>query len=284
MADLSDVSATLVQLVASIVYPQGVNAPSIAGVPVKVFEGWPLPAQLDADLAAGACQVSVYPQPGGETLTTRYLNDGESVLSINTATLSLIVGGQTVTLTGTAPTPENPQVLMVVVNGQAYDHAVSVSETLPQAMAALGAKVAADVPGTVVAGPVMTLPDGARLTAARVAVTGTYSEDVRRQSRSFQITIWAPDPAKRTALAKPIDIALAKAKFLQLPDQKARMLYKSTGVMDNAQKDGLYRRDLIYSVEYATTEITTTTTVASQTVAITPQDQTAPPFTQTLHF
>ena len=63
MADITDVSNALVTVIAGIVYPNGTSQPSITGVPVLVYQGWPDAVQLRADLAAGKVHVSVYPQP-----------------------------------------------------------------------------------------------------------------------------------------------------------------------------------------------------------------------------
>ena len=51
-----------------------------------------------------------------------------------------------------------------------------------------------------------------------------------------------------------IDHSLVHQGFILLPDTtKARIIYKGTSVYDQAQNSLLYRRDLIYTVEYPTT-------------------------------
>lgn len=254
MADLSDVSAALVNLIAATVYPNGTGNASVAGVPVRVYAGWPNPAQLDADLRAATpvCHVSVFPQ-AAEKNTTRYPTDWKPV-TVNTPTLTLTIAGQTVTVGGTVPASNNPHNVVVLANGKAYVYTVLVSDTLASIAAALAALIAVDIATTSAAGPVITLPNTARILAARVGITGTALREVRRQERGFQIGIWADTPTHRDAIAGLIDPVLAFTTFLTMPDGTgARLVYKSSMISDALQKDRLYRRDLMYSVEYATT-------------------------------
>jgi hypothetical protein len=78
--------------------------------------------------------------------------------------------------------------------------------------------------------------------------------EVSRQEREFQITVWADSPDNREALYAPIDALLKYTNFLQLSDgTAARLLYKGEFESDKYSKDYIYRRDSIYTVEYATT-------------------------------
>jgi len=87
-----------------------------------------------------------------------------------------------------------------------------------------------------------------------VAGTGTAVKVVGEQERLFQMVIWAPTPAIRTAIAKVVDPALRQAERLVMPDNTyARLVYKSSPMSDVLQKSTIYRRDLFYTVEYATT-------------------------------
>ena len=104
MADVSDVCNALVTLAAQAVYPNGTGQASIANTGVRLFQGWPLPQQLDADLKAGVCQVSVYPRPE-ERNTARYPQDWQQ-RTLNTPTLASFSGSDpqlTGVLAGKAP-------------------------------------------------------------------------------------------------------------------------------------------------------------------------------------
>jgi hypothetical protein len=104
-------------------------------------------------------------------------------------------------------------------------------------------------------------------------VTGTAMQEVRRQERLIQIGIWADSPAHRASIATPIDAALAAQTFLAMPDgSAARLRYKSSPVTDQYEKSRIFRRDLMYEVEYATfqTETETEITEGEWTLAALP--------------
>lgn len=252
MADLSDVLTVLASTVAAALYPAGTDHASALGVACRVYPGWPSPAALDADIKAGKLNVSIYPRPT-ERNTTRYSLDDDEI-SRAPATYTLTAAGQVITVGGASPAPYSPQNLAAIVNGKPYVVTAGAGDSPATLAAALQALIAADLAGTSVAGASVTLPPAARLGALRVATTGTASVEVGRQEREFQITVWANSPARRDAAAKIIDPSLRALSFLAMPDHTAaRLLYRSSPVTDFDQKAGIYRRDFIYAVEYATT-------------------------------
>lgn len=271
MADLTDVGNALVALVAQTLYPNGTGQPSAAGFGIRVYQGWPNPQQLDDDLKAGVAHVSIYPRPE-ERNTTRYSKDWKQ-LAVNAPTLTLTINGQQVTVGGTVPTANNPQNVAVVANGQSFVYAATSTDTLTSIATALSALIAAGIAGTSNAGAVITLPNTARIAAARVGTNGTMIRELRRQERLFQISIWSETPDHRDAVIQPVDVALAATQFLTLTDQTAaRLIYKSSPVADQYQKDKLYRRDLFYTVEYATTQTTTAVQIVTDQLNIAPQN------------
>lgn len=270
MADASDVCNTLVGLIAGTLYPNGTGNPSVANAPIKVFNGWPVQTQLDTDLAAGTSQVSVYPLPTERNVTRHDWSWQQ--LALNTATLALTIGGgPTVTVSGTVPitTPHN---VAVLVNGIPYVYAVQNSDTLNSIAAALAALVTAAIGGTSSSGPVITFPSTARVSAARVGVTGTSVQELRRQDKAFQITAWCPSPSLRDLIAQPVDSMLAGLTFLTMPDGlAARIRYASTRFSDQFEKSNLWRRDFIYMVEYATTQTRVDAQVVATKMTVTEQ-------------
>ena len=269
MADLEDVTATLVGILSGITYPNGLGAPPIAGFASRVLPGWPNPAQLDKDLKENRTIVSVYPR-AEERNTTRYALQWQEA-TINSPTLSVSHNGVRWTVSGTVPpaSAENPHIVMVMANYRPYVYAVQPSDTLPSIAAALAGIAAVGIPGTVSAGPVITFPANTLITAARVGVTGTSGMEIRRQERLFQIGIWANSPMARSAIAKAIDPVLANMPFINLPDLFAgRLRYKSSLVSDASQKQLLYRRDLFYTVEYPTTQFRTDTQITQEQLNI----------------
>lgn len=276
MADISDVCDVMAALAAQAVYPNGTGQPSITGAQVACFQGWPDPASLDADLAKGNVQVSIYPRPE-ERNTSRFPKDMQPLV-VQTPTLALTISGQTVTVSGTVPPVNNPTNLCIEANKQAFVYPVQPSDTLTGIATALANLVAAGIAGTTSSGAVISVPATARLTAARVGVTATAIREIRRQERRVMLTVWAPTPEARKALAGAIDVAFAEIQFLTMPDTfAARIIYRGSPLTDGNQKDNLYRRDLIFTVEFATTDVITATQVTQQVTNIAPQN--APPFT-----
>jgi len=84
---------------------------------------------------------------------------------------------------------------------------------------------------------------------------GVSIREVRRQTRIFQITVWAGCHNRRDPVAAAIDAALAAVTRLPLPDGSQGVLtYASSAQDDDQQKQGIYRRDLLYAINYATTQ------------------------------
>src|SRR5258708_405177 len=50
VADLSDLTAYLTQAASNAVYPNGTSQPSVAAMDCRIYEGWPIPDQLDRDM------------------------------------------------------------------------------------------------------------------------------------------------------------------------------------------------------------------------------------------
>ncbi|WP_433867088.1 hypothetical protein [Ralstonia wenshanensis] len=246
MADITDVSNALVTVIAGIVYPNGTSQPSITGVPVLVYQGWPDAVQLRADLAAGKVHVSVYPQPNMLRIIDTAMSDWSTPSApVNTITLTL--SGQTVTVGGTVSTPQNAA---LVVDNKAYVYAVQAGDTLASIATALAALVNADQTATA-AGAVVTIP-GAKYISPRVGGQGVAVRETRRQEQGYQITVWANCFDQRDPIASAIDSALSGIPHLTLADQSAALRFKSSRQDDSQQKEGIYRRDLMYAVEFST--------------------------------
>jgi len=170
MADITEVAQALVDVLAQAAYPNGTAQPSVGNCPILVYQGWPIPQQLEADLQAGKVHISVFPRPGDRV---------------------------TAVMTGDSDWQEQSN------NG----------------------------------------------------VQGVSIREIRRQTRTFQITVWASCFDRRDPVAKAIDSALAAVTRLTLADgSQGVMTYVNSTQDDDQQKQGIYRRDLFYSVNYATTQ------------------------------
>ena len=77
---------------------------------------------------------------------------------------------------------------------------------------------------------------------------------MRSQEHTVQITVWAPSPDARVAVVEAFDALLSDIEFLSMPDGfGARSIYQNGFDTDKLAKSTSYRRDILYSVDFATT-------------------------------
>ncbi len=245
MADQSDVESAIVTLASAALYPNGTSAASVPGVDCRVYRGWPNAAALDADLRAGVVNVTVFPGQGGR-VTTRYQQQWAA--NPVPATLSASVSGLTVSFGGTA---DLGQLAGILVDRRSYAYRTQLGDTPASVAANLATQARADQI-VLLSGTTLTVP-GAGTLLARVVADSLAQKEVRRQSQTFRVTCWCPTPASRDAAAVTIDQALAGMPFIDLADgTRGWLTYAGTVVFDQSQDALLYRRDLLYSVEYGT--------------------------------
>ncbi len=273
MADEVDVETALVSLITTALYPNGTGQACAAGVPCKVFRGWPTPQAQELAKANNFVNVSVSCRNGVERNTSRY-TPLATTLTGPVHTLTATVTNNTITIGGTVSTPQN----VVVLVGQQFQtsYGVAANDTLNSVASGVAALINTSFPGTTANGAVVTVPTGQPL-IARIASSGSVITEVKRQDKSFQITVWAPpcnNPASdadawRTAVASIIDPQLALPTRITLADQTYGWIhYERTITMDTAEAEGLYRRDLFYWVEYGTTITTTAFEIGTTQVQI----------------
>lgn len=246
MADQADVETVLITLVAAALYPQGTDQPSVPGPDCRIYRGWPNSAALDADLGAGRINVTVFPLSEPTRITTRHM---EQWLGAAPApSLVAAVQGNSVALSGSA---DPGQLAGVLADNHSYVYRTQSGDTAALVAANLAAQARADWLVNL-SGSQITLHGPSRI-VARVATDGSVLKEIRRQEQGFRITCWCPTPANRDTTAASIDQALAKLSFLDMPDSSsARITYGGSAVFDQSQNALLYRRDLIYQVEYPT--------------------------------
>ena len=255
MADLSDVENALVSLLSLLIYPNGSGAESALQVAARVFRGMPASSLLLEDRANGILDVSVFPVPGTTKDTTRW---GVQVFELP-GTPSLTVGaqGNSASFTGVAAAGD----LAGVLAGQvAYIYAAQPGDS-----AALVAAVLADAirANTIcwLTGATVTLPGFSEI-VGRTAAPATALEEWGRQEQDFRISVWAANPMLRDQVCGFITTGLVTTPFLTLADGTGgRLRYRSTVSIDEDQGSSIYRRDLVYSVEYATTVLVQSPTV-----------------------
>lgn len=255
MATIDDVEAALVAAIASVFYPTG-TPPSVVGYPVKIYAGWPLPADLDKDMVEvsghpTAAHISVYPLKSERNVTrfsATYTDD-----PLPAATYTATVAGQVVTVAGAAPATFFTQNVALIINGAAYAYGPSAGQTPAQIAQALQSLIVVDLPGTTVSGAAITLPPSARITAARVGVSGTARKPVRTVEKQVQINIWTSSPSSRKDLGALVEPVLSDTSWITLADgSRSKLTYHSQQDDDFTQKQRIYRRQLTFMVEFTT--------------------------------
>lgn len=245
MADQSDVETALAVLATAALYPAGVAEMSATGATTRIYRGWPNAAALDADLSAGRVNVTVFPVPGATRNTTRYPPDWQATprlptLTVTTATASATFAGDAAV----------GQLAGILVEGQAYVHRTIANDSPALVAAVLAAAITVNHPA-IASGATVTVP-GANL-VARIVADATATGEVRCQQQVFRVTAWCPTPALRDATCAVVDNAFAATTFLTFPDRTVgRLCFASTTTFDQSQDAALYRRDLLYTVEFPT--------------------------------
>lgn len=273
MADFAEVADALVSLIATAIYPNGTAQPSIApsAAPVKCFQGWPVPAQLDADLKAPQgggpekINVSVWPTPTEretESVTPEWQTQTPAA-----PTLTLTLGVNTVTVGGTGGVGQNAALL---VDGKPYVYALQQNDTPTSVATALANLVNAVRPASS-SGPVITIPPPATI-SPRVGGQGTLIRKLSMQERLFQVSVWANSPSMRDGTAKIIEPLLKGTTRIALPDGSQGILrYRGSVQNDESQKSQIWRRDLLCAVEFPTTDTTTATQIVVEQTNISAQ-------------
>lgn len=271
MADITDVMAKIVSIVDGAIYPNGDTQPSALpnGAQMRIGQGWPVPAQLDGDLAAGNGQITVYPLSGSYSKTYQILNQ-TYVIAEPAITTTVAVAGDVITVSGTLAAGEFLTLILdgaTVCSQGGANVAAMLAALAAQAVAAGYAATSTATTITVPFGHSMVVRQGGQAVMGRV----TY-----RQCHSMMITVWAPNDALRTAAAILADVELKKNIKVTLPDTSQCILrYVRTIFSDQTEKASLYRRDLIFEAEYATLEQFPGYTITSADISIAKPDNTA---------
>lgn len=247
MADLSDVETALVASCISALYPAGQTAVGVTRAGIRIYRGWPASAALDADLARGVVNVSVFPVPGDTRNTTRWGVQVSASTKLPQLTVQSV--GDAVSFGGIAAPG---QVAGILADDRPYVRRVGQGDTPGSVAASLAAEIAVDRACSV-SGTIVTVPGAIRL-LGRVVADAAETSEWARQEQGFRISVWAPDPRSRDLVNSTLMEALTQIAFLMFSDGSAgRLRYRRTTSVDHDQDARLYRRDLVYDVEYATT-------------------------------
>ena len=278
MADLGDVLDALALSIAAALYPGGPtdlagNAlASTAGPVVKVMRGTPVAKQMDEDLRLGTVNVTVNERPGIGRTTTRFPMQWQTA-SVDVASLTVAVAGDTLTVSGTA-TPG--QALLIIVDGRPYSYQSQSGDTPESVTEGLAGLILLDRPAIVLVN-VLTIP-GANLITARGVVQGTAIRPTRQQEAGLLVKVFAPSFGARDAVAGALDASLSLVPRLMLADGTVAMFrYSGTSYDDRPQKALTYIRTLLYQAEYSTTQTVIETSIGVVEAVLAPGAEGAPP-------
>lgn len=244
MADLSQVRDTIAQNLVTPIYPNGTNQPSIAGVAVTINAGWPIRTNLDKQLQLGNAMVSVYPMK-----QERVLTPFQRIFEPNIKTLPTLTATATTNSVTIGGLISIPQSVMIIVNGTGYAYKVINTDTLNSIADALSDLI----PGSSANLNVISIPNAYSI-IGRVSSNYSASAEIARVDRVFMITIWSPNENIRFILGNAIDVYMKLNYRIQMVDNFfAQVFYHNTDDTDMLDKSLIYRRDLNYTIQYATT-------------------------------
>jgi hypothetical protein len=212
----------------------------------RVYRGWPNSATLNTDLNNGVVNVTIRTDNDSGRTTTRYLPEWKTA----PAQPGTVVSAENQSLT-IAGIPATGDVVGAMIDGVPFAYRVQAGDS-PNLIAASLGQLIRSIRTANLQGGTVTVP-GAASVIARVACDHETTFESRRQEKDFRIACWCPTPTVRDAVAAAIDGMINQMDFLPLPDTtNARIVYRNTASYDQAQNALLYRRDLIYTIEYAT--------------------------------
>lgn len=288
MADLSEIMTHLAVLATEAVYPSGTGLPSVANMDVRLYEGWPLPDQLDRDLAGQmfsgsplrvverpggpVANVSIYPMPGTGIKIYQILNKTH-VITPPTYGLSISVNttGDTITVSGQ---PVAGEYLTLLCDGNVI--LSQTGSTTAAILSALATQAHTAYPSGVVAtSTTLKIPVTHSLVVRRGG-TALMGRVTHRQRHPVMVTVWAPTHTIRAKLSDAIDVKFKQNLVFTMPDtSQVLMVYNRTHLHDEKQTSTIYRRDLIYDVDYATLETFAGYVVTSANISIANHDASA---------
>ena len=248
MPDRSEVEQSLAELVAGILYPEGAEGACAAGCPCRVYRGWPVAGRLENDLAQGIAHVTVQPVAGTIRDRTRYSSDWQGI--VPESSMSASVSGERVIFSGTAAPG---QVAGIRVDGLPYAYRPRAGDTTALVAAALAAQIRANRPALASESSVFVL--NGRGIVVRVVSDGQGGRELRRQQAGFRLTFWCPNPMARDLAVGLVDAGAAGRTFIDVAGWACRLQLSGESSADDGSAAGIWRRDLIYMVEYPTTAI-----------------------------
>ena len=254
MADASQMSQVLAYVCAGILYPDGLEKPSLTGRQTVVRRGWLLPSDIFAaqNIRGHTDYVTVTMAAQRRAAVPEPLGRPWHVQARILPTVSVLQAGQAVQVVF----PKNMAPSGVV--GLWYEGARQTT--------AAYAVTAQDTPDSVAAALAKQLPhgvaDGAVVSVPDVSLLGNvvgYGESVRvsrRQSQLYRVSVWTADASVRDEIGLSLDMALAEKSWISTLDgRQAQLKFVSVEDVDAMQNQAIYRRDYLYELIFDVLQI-----------------------------
>lgn len=215
----------------------------------RIMAGWPTGDAIDADMALGAVDISVYGIGAGAPAAQAWEDPEVTTAPVHGLTANASASGQ-VTITGTPGSGE--YITFELDHDIVFSYGAQPGDTNISVAAGIAALVDAQYPGTTASDGVVTVAGFEYLTV-RIGAPAVISENLHNQRHRYQVTIFAPLPALRDAVAKIVDPVL-KANFrMTMPDTTAATMFADGEAdSDESQKTNVYMRRLFYTADYTT--------------------------------
>jgi len=255
MADIADVELTLVAAATAALYPNGSNAVSAVGTPLRIHRGKVSNTDLRFDRINGIADVAAFTTASVGRNTTRW---GVQVTEMpSVPSLSVATSYNSATFLGTAAFGD---IAGILINQVAHIYQTTVGDAASLVCAALAASIRAEMICWST-GATLTEP-GVSSIVARCAHQVNATVEWGRQEKTFCIAISAQTPTLRDLIGGLLASAFAQISFLTLPDGTGgRLRYHGASDHDNEQGASVYCRDLCYDIEYPTTTISSSPTM-----------------------
>lgn len=160
MADAGEVRDAIADLCKQACYPNGIDNPSITGLTIRPYSGYPTAKQLDEELRAGICHVGVDLKRGATQAQPVSLSGPEILVTEPTTTWSS--GGVYLTLWGSVTVG---QTVTAIVDGLRFAYMQTSLDSLSSTAAGLVSIIAATYPSAYSAGAVVVVPQCRSITA-----------------------------------------------------------------------------------------------------------------------
>lgn len=245
----------------------------------KVYRGFPIPETLNNDLRNNIVHISVAMAPGGERADDQMLTTMDQITDPDVQLTAVISGTQLNAASTNVPATGTITLSGTVVAGtrtmtQVGDVYVPYGPTAGDAPDVVAAGVAAAVNANtdaaaiataVAVGNVVTITTLANAAIGKrvafdfkIGGTAQFADETGRRVAEFQINIYGYDDPSRVLYSNAVDVGLSALDFL-VPenDVPGKLVYARTQQIDRELSHVVYRRTLVYSVQYTQTALTT---------------------------